>query len=513
MAAPRSHGLSKSRYCSGLQCHRQLWWRTHEPDAPELVPDTAQQAIFDEGTRVGELARSYVPGGVLVDRPHNDFAGRLADTRAALASGAPAIYEAAFSAGRVFAAVDILLREGEGWRVIEVKSSTRVKPQHVPDAAVQVWVLRQAGLTVTGADVMVLNRECTHPDLSDLFRRENVTREVEDMLTQVPGEVRRQLAMLAGPLPEVPVGPHCDSPYPCPFKPRCFAGQPEHHVRTLYNSWREVPWLIEQGYLTIGELPPGLGLNALAERQRRAVREGRLVVEGDLARALARFEPPLAHLDFETVAPAVPVWPGCRPYDAVAVQFSCHREGPDGGLEHHAWVAEGDGDPRRAIAERVVEACRGARAVVAYHASYEKHCLEMLAAAAPGLAEPLHDVASRLEDLLPVVRDHVYHPAFGGGFGLKAVLPALVPELSYDGLAITDGNTASAELARLVFRGESVAAEEREGLRRALLDYCALDTLAMVRLLARLRELAREQGRARPNGGARRGRRTDSRGR
>jgi hypothetical protein len=99
-------------------------------------------------------------------------------------------------------------------------------------------------------------------------------------------------------------------------------------------------------------------------------------------------------------------------------------------------------------------------------------------------------VQSRIVDLLPVVRDHVYHPAFGGSFSLKAVLPALVPHLSYEGLAIAEGTAASAALDRLLFGGDAVSAEERASLERALLAYCALDTLAMVRLLARLREWA-----------------------
>lgn len=486
----RPHGLSKSRYTGGLQCHKQLWWRTHEPEAPELVPGPAQQAVFDTGTRVGELARSYFPGGVLIDRPFTEFDARLADTQAAIASGADVLYEASFVAGNVFVAVDVLERDGDGWRVIEVKSSTQLKPQHIPDAAIQVHVLRAAGLTVRSAEVMVLNRACTHPDLSDLFLRIDVTDRVEALLPRVGGEVERQLAVLAGPLPEVATGPHCQQPYPCPFVSRCWPELPPHHVSTLFNSWRQVPELLAQGYADIAQLPDDIALNAAADRQRRAVRAGRLLVEGPLAEALARFAGPLAYLDFETVQPAVPVWPGCHPYDAVPVQFSCHRELVDGALEHHAWVADGADDPRRELAERVIAACRGARTVVAYNMSFEKGCLERLAAALPGLAGGLRDVVARLQDPLPVVREHVYHPDFGGSFSLKTVLPALVPDLSYDGLAIAEGVAASAALEQVLFAGDALPASERAELRAALLAYCERDTFAMVRLLARLRELA-----------------------
>ena len=183
----RPHGLSKSRYLAGLQCHKQLWWRVHEPKAPELVPDAGMQSVFDAGTRVGAVARGYVPGGVLIDLPHTDYEGKVAETQRAMEAGAPAIYEASFVADHVFVAVDILAREPRGWRVIEVKSTTSLKEQHLPDAAIQVHVLRQTGLAVTGAEVMVLNRACTYPDLSDLFTRHDVTTKVEAMQGGHPG--------------------------------------------------------------------------------------------------------------------------------------------------------------------------------------------------------------------------------------------------------------------------------------------------------------------------------------
>ncbi len=489
----RSQRLSKSRFTSGLQCHKQLWWRVHEPGASELVPDEAQQAIFDQGTRVGEAARGHVPGGVLVDRRYNDYEGRLADTTRAIEAGAGVLYEASFVADSVFVAVDILAREPAGWRVIEVKSSTKVKDEHLPDAAIQVHVLRQAGLAVTGAELMVLNRACTYPDLSNLFTRQDVTAQVESLLADIPSEVAAQLAMLRGPLPDVAIGPHCETPYPCPFASRCWPPVPAHHVSTLFRIGRRAGDLQAQGYNTIHELPDGLELKPQAERQRRAVQAGRLVVEGDLAGALSRFERPIAFLDFETVQFAIPIWDGCHPYDQVVAQFSCHRERPDGGLDHFEWLPEAPGDPRAEIARRIVEACEGARTVVAYNASFEKMCLTSLAAALPDQAAALQTVIDRLADPLPVVRGHVYHPDFGGSFGLKAVLPALVPDLGYGDLEIAEGGSASRELAKLVVDDPAMPPTERSAMREALLRYCERDTLAMVRVLARLREFAQRE--------------------
>jgi len=486
----RSYGLSKSRYIAGLQCHKQLWWRVHEPTSPELVPDASLQQVFDAGAHVGEVARGYVPGGVLIDVPHGDYKGKVAETQRAIKAGAPAIYEASFIADQVFVAVDILVREPHGWRVIEVKSTTSLKEQHLPDAAIQVHVVRQAGLRISGVEVMVLNRACTYPDLSDLFTRHDVTTEVEFLQGGIPAEVRSQLSMLGRPLPGVPIGPHCSEPYDCPFAARCWPELPPHHVGTLYKAKRRAREFEAEGYVTIHDLPDGLGLNVHAERQRRAVQAGRLIVEGDLRKALEQFRPPLAFLDFETVQFAIPIWDGCHPYDQIPAQFSCHRERAGGGLEHIGWLPEAPGDPRAEIAGRIVDACAGAGTVVAYNAGFERNCLETLAMAAPDQAAALRDIISRLADPLPVVREHVYHPDFNGSFSLKSVLPALVPDLGYRDLVIADGDSASQELMRLAVGDATLLPSERSRIRDELLRYCERDTLAMARVLARLRELA-----------------------
>ena len=144
------HYLSKSRFVAGWQCPKLLWWKVHEPNAVELQPDRVLQDRFDQGEQVGQLARQQFPGGVLIDLPHTAVQERLAATQAALDAGAPAIFEASFLEGDVFVAVDVLLRTDGGFTLIEVKSSSSVKEEHIPDAAIQTWVLRQSGLAIDG---------------------------------------------------------------------------------------------------------------------------------------------------------------------------------------------------------------------------------------------------------------------------------------------------------------------------------------------------------------------------
>lgn len=487
----REPHLSKSRFVAGLQCPKMLWWTVHEPDALELVAGPDLQARFDRGHEVGAAARTRVPGGVLIDLPPYQLAQRVAATTRAIAERAPVIYEASFFEEGVFVSVDILERKRNSYVLVEVKSTLDVKEAHLPDVAIQLHVLQRAGLPVRRAELMHLNRECRHPDLSNLFVRENVTTLATSSVRAIPRKIRSLLGTLRGPLPVVQTGSHCTEPYECPFMERCWPPQPKHHLSTLYHlNKNKREQLLGQGYETILDLPRDFTATGPARRQIQSVRRGRTIVERGLGEALKEIAPPIAFLDFETVSPAIPTWPGCRPYDQVPVQFSCHVVSAKR-MVHHAWLASGAGDPRAAFAQALLDACRGAKTVLAYNAPFERRCIAGLIDAVPRFARKLAALQDCVEDLLPIVRDHVYHPAFQGSFSIKNVLPALVPGMGYDDLEIQDGGAASAALESLLFGGETLNAVETKALRRKLLRYCERDTLAMVRLHERLRELAR----------------------
>ncbi len=484
-----SPNLSKSRFVAGWQCHKLLWLRVHEEDAPELKPDTVLQDRFDQGTEVGTLARGRFPGGVLIDLPHDD-PDRVGATRRALESGAPAVFEATFVEDRVYAAIDVLQRTGDGFILVEVKSSTRVKDEHIPDVAIQVWVARRAGLVVRRAEVMHLSTDFRHPDQGELFVRTDVTERVEAFQRLIPDLIREQLAALAAAEPAVPPGPHCWMiDRECPFWGRCFPTD-EHHVWTLYRAQKQQKWaLVQKGVHRVLDLPDSFKLSDIQRRQHQALRDGRMVVDPGLREALAAFAGRLGFLDFETVSRAIPVWPGVGPWRQVVVQFSYHEQaaGARGSYHHSAYLAEGPDDPREELAGRLLEATANAERIVMY-SSFERTRIRELAGWVPHLAADLHALEDKLVDLLPVIQRHLYHPGFSGSFSIKHVLNPMVPDLTYDDLAIVDGQVASVEIARLLFVAHKV--RERDQLRRDLLAYCERDTWAMVRLLERLREVA-----------------------
>src|SRR5258705_12586601 len=191
--------LSKSRFTSGLQCHKKLWWEVHEPDAVELQPDKVLQDLLDQGRQVGKAARPFSPGGVLIDLPYDAGAERVAATKKALDSGAPAVFEATFIADGMYVAIDVLEKQGDGYRLTEVKSSSSQKDEHIPDVAVQARVAAACGVKITAAAVLHLNREFRNPDVGDLFARTDVTGPVAAFVGQIPDEIARQRDMLAGP--------------------------------------------------------------------------------------------------------------------------------------------------------------------------------------------------------------------------------------------------------------------------------------------------------------------------
>ena len=216
---------------------------------------------------------------------------------------------------------------------------------------------------------------------------------------------------------------------------------------------------------------------AVADRQRRAVREGRIIVEPTLARSAPIYSS--RRLPSSISKPwASPCRFGTAAIPTTMCRFSLvvtYRR-TTVALLHYEWLTEGPEDPRPQLAASLIHACASARTVVAYNAGFERRCVEQMATAFPALEPQLLSITARLVDLLPIVRNHIYHPDFLGSFSLKTVLPALVPELSYVGLAIAEGGTASIELERLMFSGDGLDSASTETLRSDLLRYCHQDT-------------------------------------
>lgn len=488
---PVSQYLSKSLFIRGHQCHKSLWLEKHRPELKDPVDD-ALQARFDSGHAVGTLAQQLRPGGVEVPYEGLTHADQLAMTRRLIDEGCGTIYEATFQHDGIFVKVDVLHRGAAGWELLEVKESTSVKEQYLRDAGIQAWVLAGAGLDV--AKVAIVHIDTSYVRRGDLevrklFTVADVTTETRAMQSALPAEIAAMRAMIAGEMPVVDIGPHCSDPYDCDFRGHCWQHVPEDSVFDLRERGADKFALYRQGIVRQADIP----LDLLNARQRHQV-EATLsrcdsLDRGAVREFLGSLWYPLCYLDFETVNPAIPMFDGSRPYQQVPFQYSLHVQASAGAEPvHHEFLAQPGVDPRAELTERLLAQIPEGACVVAWNQKFEKRVLG-------DLAQPLPAHAPRIERMLENFRDPmtlfqsraVYLWQQKGSYSIKAVLPHLVPGLSYEGLDVADGDMAMTAYYDMCAAEDP---EELEHIRAALLEYCGLDTLAMVKIVERLREMA-----------------------
>ena len=493
--------LSKSRFLSGAQCHLRLW---HDFHSPHLAAETSDvlQAVFDTGHEVGELACKRYPGGHFVAQDHQHVEEALEETRRIIDQGvAPALFEAAFEYQGLFCRADVIERlPGGGWRLVEVKSTTKLKDVFVLDVAFQLRLLRGAGLDVRDAAVMTLDRRYVYDgkrlDLDALFQLQGVFDEAESMGDTVAERARQMQRLIASDVaPDIAPGDHCFKPYDCPYYAHCTRDQvsPDHGIDELPRlGAKRRDGLRSRGIEEIRDIPSKFPLSTQQRIVRRAVREGRAQAHGDIRRAFAPVAPPIHHLDFETFAPAIPRFRVTRAYDQIPFLFSVHTERDGSPLAHADYLHEGKDDPRPKLADRLIEAV-GREGTICTYTDYEGQVLWGLIRALPERADALRAIVARLFDLHRVVKHTYYHPDFRGSFSLKSVLPVLSPDSGYDDLAIADGRTAAARYVRAV---ETADEAQRRRLFDDLRAYCARDTLATVKLRQALSRIAGPAGSA-----------------
>lgn len=487
--------LSKTKYLAGLQCPKRLWLGCHAPDlASPAGPSLA--ALFEMGAEIGRHAHDLFPGGVLIDHEAWEHGEAIARTRDLLANPTiPALFEAAFEHAGVRIRVDVLERlSGGTWGLREVKSGTSVKKVHLDDLAVQAFVLAGCGLTVPSIELVHVNGSYVRGegdiDWPRLFTRVELLTEVVMRRAQITACVAALHDTLAAPAaPAIQPSPHCFSPHACEFWSHCTSGKPADWIFNLPRLRASLFAALQgAGVERIPLIPDDFPLSELHVRVRDAWRTGQPFVSAELARALDTAGPPAAYLDFETINPAIPLYPDTRPYEAVPFQWSLQHVDAAGNVAEQMFLADGRADPRRAFVESLLAAVGAQNGPIIVYSGFEERILTTLAPMYPERAPEFAHVISRLIDFLSLIRHHVYDPAFGRTFSLKSVAPALVPDFGYDELGLQDGTEASA--AFLALASGMVDSDAEEEVRRNLLAYCKRDTEALVGLHRVLREMA-----------------------
>jgi hypothetical protein len=484
--------LSKSRFIRGLQCHKSLWLYQYKPEQRTL-PDAALQAVFDAGTDVGLLAQQLFPGGIAIDFEDSSLQEKIEKTKALIARGARTVYEATFQYDDVLVMVDILHKGKPGWEVYEVKSTTRVKDVHLPDLAIQYYVLTGCGLPVSKASLVHINNEYERQgalDIRRLFVMARLTDAVREYQNQVKKDLVAMKKMLEGACPAIKIGPQCSDPYECDFMEHCWSHIPEPSV---FDISRLRPYakfeLYYKGIVQFKDIPEDYPLNTSQRMQVEAELTGKTFINRHgIGEFLNNVHYPLYYLDFETFKNAIPPFDHLKPYENIPFQYSLHYQEREGGkLKHNEFLAEEGTDPREEIAKRLTGEIPQKACVISWNMGFEKGVIRKLAEQFPKYSRGLMNIHDNIIDLMvPFQKKHYYTREMNGSYSIKAVLPALVPELSYEDLSIGDGDTASNTYATLHFIKDR---EEVKRMRKALLEYCRLDTLAMAKIVEKMRTL------------------------
>ncbi len=481
--------LSKSLFMRGLQCHKSLYLIKYHPDLRD-EPTEEQETLFSAGHEVGRQAQKLFPGGVEIPYEENNYPGQVLKTQEAIKKGIEVIYEATFTFQDIFVKVDILRKNAEGWEIYEVKSSTSLSNIYIDDTAIQYYVLTGAGLTVSRASVVHINNQYVRNgdiEIDKLFSVVDITEAVREKQQFVSESVSQMRDALASAIPEIDIGEQCESPYVCDFKGHCWQHIPPHSVFALARRGINKFNLYRQGIIEMKDIPLGM-LNRAQRIQVEAFTKKKTLIEHEeIRKFLDSLHYPMYFLDFETFSSAVPLFDGIRPYQQVTFQYSLHSiENEHAELKHSEFLAEKGIDPRPGLIAKLLSDIPAGACVLTY-TDFEIQRLRDLAAHFPEHKDRIDNIIGNIRDLsMPFKNMNYYHRELNGSYSIKAVLPHLVPETTYDGLAISGGTMASDAYLRMHGSDDP---EEIKKLRGDLLEYCRLDTLGMVKILDKLREL------------------------
>ena len=426
--------LNEQAVQAGSRCVRRVWLDAHDPK-PQLSTWRIGRSLRRTDLLNRYAERHGISDVIVRAQP---WGARLAETQEKLDRGADDIVGACFEASGVGATIDHIRRTPTGWSISSVRGAASPKASHTGALAHAMWVLRHCGLQVDDAYVVTVDPEWRADSTTDPFVTKRVFTSTETRCAQLDELIPRLSSALDAEDPAPSAGSHCYKPAPCPHLHTCQPAEPAHSLRELYRVKAKVlKQLDAQGVKHIGDIPEDTALPSVAARQRRAHASGEIAVSSRLPDALAPITRPTVYIDFEAIQPALPPWPSARPFGVIPVQVSLHVLDCDDKLTHHEWLAEPGPDPRPGLACFLADHLRNDSTLVAYHSSFERSVLQRLEAfCSDEDAEVLAQARGRLVDLLPIVRDNVYHINFKGKFSLKTVVEALLPALSYRDLTM-----------------------------------------------------------------------------
>lgn len=490
--------LSKSRYTQGVICPKKLWLSCYKIEEAE---DMGNESILNNGTKIGELARSLFGDYVLIDFT-TDFSKMLDDTQKQLENKPNIVCEASFSYDNNFCSVDILKNDMDGVEIYEVKSSTVVKDIYIDDVAYQTWVLKKCGLNVKKSYIVHVNGEYIKNgefNLHEFFKIADVSDSIN--LDKVEENIKKLKEIINNKEePSIDLSLSCHKPYDCPFFKYCTRNLPNPNVFDVGWNVRfdKKIDMYKRGHITYDDIINNESLTEKPlEQLKFAINDSESKVNKESIKNLINsFTYPLYFLDFESYQPYIPTIDGTKPNQQICFQYSLHYYLEENGKLYHKEYLSDDyeGNPMYGLCKRLCKDIPKNSCVLVYNKSFEQPRLTEMAALFPEFREHLINIRDNIKDLSePFSNQDYYVKDMGGSWSIKVVLPALFPNeksLDYHNLdQVHKGDEASNAYLSL----PTLPKEEQEKLRYNMLKYCKLDTYAMVKIYEKLTEITKRK--------------------
>ena len=484
--------LSKSRYCEGVQCEKILWLNENKPNTSD---DNGSEAILETGRKVGELAKGLFGDYTDVDYD-TDINVRIEKTHNLLNDGPNVIAEASFAFNNNFCSVDILKNDADGVEIYEVKSSTEIRDIYLDDVAYQYFVLTSAGLKVKKAAIVYINNEYVRGselDMAQLFNIGDVTDIVLEKQDEITNNISR-FSDLGQSEPDIDIGPHCFDPYPCIYWQHCTQDLPTPNVFDIAVMQRRSKFKkYYEGKISFEELEnEDLNPKYLEQIDFELHDREPKIIKSAIDDVLNSLNYPLYFIDYETCQHAIPEIEGTKPYQQIPFQYSLHIIEKEGSpLKHKEFLADfDDEDIIETFARNMIGDMPEDGSVIVYNKAFEATRNKEIAEMYPKFREDMDRFNANMVDLMVPFRERNYYTRqMEGSYSIKKVLPALFPddpELDYNELSLVHkGDEASNAFLSL----KDKTPEEQKPIRKALLDYCRLDTLAMVKIWEKFRQV------------------------
>lgn len=488
--------LSKSKYCSGIQCNKKLWLDENNKEVASLLNN---QSTLENGTKVGELARNIFGEYILIDF-NNDLSRMIEDTNKVINDNKIVnICEASFSYNNNFCSVDILRKDNNEYEIYEVKSSTDVTDIYIDDISYQYYVLKKCGLNVNKCSIVYINNKYERIgslELNKLFNIEDVTEEVKNRFNKVENKIN-ELNKLDKNEPNIDIGEYCFDPYDCPYFEYCTKSLEKPNVFDIagMNYKKKIKYYYDNKYKFKDLINEDLKDNYLQQIDFELNNKDEYIDIESIKGFLNNLTYPLYFLDFESFQEAIPKFDNSKPYSQIPFQYSLHYiENKNGEVKHKEFLADGINDPRRNLAESLVNDIPENVCVMAYNMTFEKTRIKELANLYEDLSEHLMNIYNNMVDLMiPFKNRKYYKKDMEGSYSIKYVLPSLFPDdpsLNYHNLEMVhNGVEASTTYLDLI----KYEGEELEEVRKNMLKYCGLDTFAMVKVYEKLNEKVLEK--------------------